>query len=247
VSRAPSPGRDDASGRAQSHVVGVVLLLGLSAIALGGLTAAVGTVVDRQTAHADAERVATDLAALDPVATTGDRTVPVRFSEGDVAVEPRDLRVLDDGTVVERVAVDALVWESGDRRVASLAGAVVRGDAGRAWLEREPPVVAGPDVVVVGAVTLDADGAGSLGGTGGVRARLRTDVAHDRTNLSGGEWAVAIETATPGPFERYAERIGADTRVESVDGDGVDSVVVEFDGTRRGYLVVHDLNLEVGP
>jgi hypothetical protein len=231
--------------RAQSHVVGAILLLGLTVVALGGLTATVGGVVDDQSSRADAARVATGLDdALRPVETTGHRRGTVRFSAGHLGVAERQLRVHESDSLLVEVDGDALVFEGGDRRVASVAGAVVRGRPGNAWLVRDPPIVAGPDAVVVGAVRLG--GAGRVGGTGGVTVPLRTNVSHERTAHGAGNYSVAVETATPGVFERYAQRFDASTEVRDIDGDGTPSVVIDFDGTRLGYTVVHDLRLEVG-
>jgi hypothetical protein len=84
----------------------------------------------------------------------------------------------------------------------------------------------------------------AVSGTGATT--LRTNVTHARTDLGRGTFAVAVETATPGPLASWFEARGATARVEDVDGDGVPSVVARFDGERRTYLVVHDLNLEVG-
>jgi len=70
-------------------------------------------------------------------------------------------------------------------------------------------------------------------------------VSHTRTDLGTGEFVVAVETATPGPFERYFEGQNASVSRADFDGDGVESVVAEYPGQRRGYLVVHDLSLEV--
>lgn len=239
------PPRREGRTRGQSHVVGAVLLLGLTVIALGGLTAAVGTIVEDQTARADAARVADDLDhALRPVETTGHREGAVRFTAGSVDVREREIRVFESGSSVAEVEADALVFEEGDRRVGAVAGAITRGQSGNAWLEREPPVSAGEDVLVVGAVRLN--GSGGAGGTGGVSVPIATNVSHGRVDLGDGEFAVAIETETPGAFERYAESFDADTRVNDLDGDGTPSAVIEFDGTRQGYLVVHDLRLEVG-
>lgn len=229
--------------RGQSHVVGVVLLLALTAVALGGLTAAVGGVVDEQTARADAAGVAADLdAAIRPVETTGVRRSHVDFADGRLGVEGRELRILNESGVVAVVRTDALVWRGGDHRVAVVDGAVVRGTTGRAWFDRDPPITSGPGVLIVGAARLN--GSGSVAG-GDVTARVRTTVSHDRVRLGNGTYRVAVETTTPGPFERYAERIGATATRRSFDDDGVDSVVLAFDGQREAYLVVHDLRLEV--
>lgn len=244
--RDPGTGaRSATTCRAQSHVVGAVLLLGLTVIALAGLTAAVGGVVEDQTARADAARVTEDLDdAIRPVETTGHRTESVRFAAGQLGLKHRQLQLFKNGSNVATFDTDALVFESGDRRVATTAGAIARGRPGNTWLERDPAIAAGPDAVVIGAVSLN--GSGGVGGTGGVSAPLATNVSHERSDVGPGEYTVAIETGTPGAFERYAEAFDADVDVQDLDGDGTPSVVIEFRGSREGYVVVHDLRLEVG-
>lgn len=234
--------------RAQSHVVGVALLLGISVVALGGLTVGVGELVDAQTASADATRVANGLdSALEPAATTGPRTEHLQFTGGTLTTAPRTVRLLRDGTVVATIAVDALVFESADRRVAFLGGAIVRGDASNAWFARDPLVTASERnaVLAVGAPRLGA-GDVAVSGGGGTAVTLRTNVTHDQRSLGTGQYAVAIETETPEPFERYFTDQNATTTRRAFDDDRTDSVVARYSGDRRGYLVVHDLLLEVG-
>lgn len=236
----------DGRSRAQSNVVGVALLLGLAVISLGVLTAAIGAVVADNAASADARRVAGDLdAALAPVEATGPRTGRVSFTDGRLYTVQRDLRVLNRSGVLRRVEVGGLVFRSGNRRVAYVAGAVVRGPPGNAVLDEPPPVTASSGeggVLVVGASRLN--GTGAVAGAD-VTATLRTDVRHRRTALGNGTYRVAVETSTPGPFERYLSRRGATVERRDLDGDGVPSVVARFRGERVGYLVVHDLDLEV--
>lgn len=242
--RRSAGGRADRS-RAQSHVVGAALLLGLTVIALAGITAAVGGIVEDQTGRADAARVADDFDdALRPVETTGHRTGAVRFTAGQLGVRGRQLRVHNSTNVTAVVQTDALVFEGDGRRVASVAGGTVNGVPGNALLERDPPISVGPDVVVVGAVMLN--GSGGVGGSGGVTAPLHTNVSHKRVALGNETFTVSVETATPEPFERYGTDLGAETAVEDLDGDGVPSVRMTFPGDRQGYLVVHDMRLEVG-
>jgi len=237
--------------RGQSSVVGVALLVGAAVVSLGALTAGVGLVVEEHAARADVARVAADLdGAIDPVETTGRHRGRVSFTDGTLRTAERDLRVLDatDGRVLERVDVGALVFESGERRVASVSGAVVRGRGEGATLRTPPPVTASSGdggVLVVGAARLGG-GRVAVSGNGGTTATLRTNVTHTRTDLGRGTFAVALETATPVPFASWFADRGARTRVEDLDGDGVPSVVARFEGERRAYLVVHDLNLEVG-
>jgi hypothetical protein len=237
--------------RGQSSVVGVALLVGLTVVSLGALTTGVGMIVEEHASRADAARVAADLdAAVTPVETTGRHRERVAFADGSLRTVERDLRVLDatDGEVVERVRVGGLVFESGDRRVASVSGAVLRGRGEGATLRTPPPVTAstgGGGVLIVGAAPLGTDSV-TVSGSGGTTTTLRTNVTHARTDLGRGTFAVAIETATPDPVASWFAEQGARTRVEDIDGDGVPSVVARFEGERRAYLVVHDLDLEVG-
>lgn len=234
--------------RAQAGVVGVALLLGVTVVALAGVTAGVGTVVDGTTASADAARVSSGMdAALRPVETTGPHEGTVRFASGRLTTVDRQLRVLESGSVVETVAVDGLRFTTGDRRVASVGGALVRGKSGSAWVERDPPISASGGsggVLVVGAAKLDADHV-SVSGEGAA-VTLATDVSHHRTDLGTGRYAVALETATPGALARAFRADGATVSRRDVDGDGLVSVVATFPGRRDAYLVVHDMNLEVG-
>jgi hypothetical protein len=237
----------DSRGRGQSSVVGVALLLGATVLALGVLTASVGTLVSDHATRADAERAAADMDdALRPVETTGHRTGEVRFAEGSLETVERDLHVLKNGTHERTVPVGGLVFARGDRRVRSVAGAVVRGREGTAWPVDGPPVVGSEstEVLVVGAAALNASG-GAVGGDR-VRAELATNVSHDRTYLGRGTYAVAVETRVPRAFATaFRERGATGIDRRDIDGDGLPSVVATFPGTRRGYLVVHDMRLEV--
>lgn len=229
--------------RGQANVVGVALLLGLTVASLGVLTAGIGAVVQDNAATADTRRVATDLdGALRPVEVTGRHQGRVSFAEGRLRTVERDLRVLNESGVVRRVRVGGLVFTAGDRRVAFVAGAITRGPRSGAALFSPPPVTVGPDVLVVGAPRLN--GTVAVAGDD-VTTTLRTDVTHERSRLGNGTYRVAIETESPGPLARRFERQGATVTRRDIDGDGVPSVVARFPGTRRGYIVVHDLNVEV--
>lgn len=234
--------------RGQSHVVGIALLLCISVVALGGLTVAVGSLIESQTASADATRVADDLeGALQPASTTGESTASVRFADGTLSTTERDLRVRRNGTRVDTLAIDALVFESDDRRVAYLAGAVVRGTGGNAWLHTEPLVTASDrtDVLAVGAPRLGADRT-ARAASGATTTTLSSNVSHTRRFLGPGRYTVAIETVTPQPFVRYFNEQNTTVTRRDIDGDGIESVIATYSGRRTGYLVVHDVSLEVG-
>jgi flagellin-like protein len=235
--------------RGQSNVVGVALMLAVTVVALGGLTASVGTVLQESAATADADRAATDLDdALDAVETTGSHRGRLSLTDGTVTVEQRELRVLDASGVVATVPVDALVVETGSQRAVYQAGAILRDTGAGSHLYEPPPVTASSGdggVLVVGAPVLNASGERVVA-AGGTTVVLDTDVTHDRTRLGNSTYSVAVETTAPDAWRRHFRRQGATiSATVDYDGDGVDSVVARFEGTRTGYLVVHDMRLEV--
>ncbi|MBX0286278.1 type IV pilin [Halomicroarcula sp. F28] len=235
------------TGRAQSHVVGIVLLLGITTIALGGLTTVVGSIIDGQTATADERRVANALdSEFRPVEQTGPNRVDVQFSEGELATVDRQLRILNTSGVRREVDIGGLVYTSGANRVGFVGGAITRGKPGNAWLVRGPPVTVtrDTDTLVVGAVTLGERGS-TVSGSGGVTARLRTNVTHNRTALPRADYRIAIETATPDPVARYLRERGLSTSTRDIDGDGVPSVIAGVAGQQELQLVVHRTNTEV--
>jgi hypothetical protein len=245
----PADGTDrGANRRAQSNVVGVALLLGITVLSLAGLTAAVGTVVEHHAAEADATRVAAQLDdGLDPVETTGPRRIRVAFGSGRLETVRRDIRVLDSTGVRRRIRAGGLVYRNGDHRVAFAAGAVVRGRGAESSLVDPLSITATREaggVLVVGAPRLNATGQ-AIAGTRGVTATLRTNVSHERTALGDDTYSVAVETDAPNAIERSFLRLNASVTRRDFDGDGVESVVGQFSGRRTAYLVVHDLDLEV--
>ena len=233
--------------RGQSHVVGVALLLGVAVLALGGLTAGIGALVSANAASADTARVADELGgALDPAETTGHDSGRLRFASGQLRTVDREVRILDASGVHRTVDAGGLVFEAGNRRVAYVADAVVRGTGESTWLHEPPPVTATADgdVAVFSVAQLDA-GNVTVGGTGGSTVRLRTNVSHRRQALGRGTYGVAVETEAPAALARWFRERNATVSRRDFDGDGTESVVARFPGTRTGYLVVHDVDLEV--
>ncbi|MEF8779973.1 MAG: hypothetical protein V5A46_04785 [Haloferacaceae archaeon] len=232
--------------RSQSEVIGVALLLGIAVVSLGVLTLTIGAALEENAAAADANAVATGLErGIAPVTTTGTREATISFSDGTLRTADRTVRVLEDGEPVSERDVGTLVYETDDHRVVSLCGAVVASRSGYARLRDGPPIAASPGVLLVGIVDLRPGEPVSHGGTGTSVLTLRTTVSHERTDLGTGEYAVAIETATPDAWRRELERQGADASVESFSGDDERSVVARFEGERTGYVVVHDVDVEV--
>lgn len=207
--------------RGQSNVVGALLLLGLTLLSLGAITVGVSEIVDRQATNADVSRVADGLdSTLRPAETTGVRTGSVAVGRGRFRLDERDVRVWRDGVRVVDQSANALTFETGDRAVTFLAGALVLRGPGWARLYRPPGIATGSDVLVVGLPVTTGDV--SLGVDGGVRVDLRVEVTHDRRDLGTGRYRLAVETET-----------------RDLDGDGVPSVVAYFEGERAGYVVLH--------
>ncbi|MEA5388117.1 type IV pilin [Haloarculaceae archaeon H-GB11] len=234
--------------RAQANVVGVALMMGVTVVALAGITASVGTVVDDVTARGDVNRVASQMDdALRPIETHGTHEGTIRFTDGRVHTVERELRVLDGSAVVATVDVDGLVFSAGDRRVRYVGGALVRGRGDDAWSEQGVPVTASPGsggVLVVSAAKLNASHTSVSGSS--AATTLHTNVTHERRSLGSGAFSVAVETSVPDPLVRDFEADGASVSVRDIDGDGTVSVVARYPGTRDATLVVHDMRLEVG-
>lgn len=237
--------------RAQSHVVGVSLMIAVTVLALGGLTITVGEVVQSGASTAEADRVADGMATVaDPSEVVGGAQAELRFGDGSLRVENRTVRVIDaDGNDTRAFHSDALVYEVDDYTVVGASNAVLRAASGGATMVSEPSIVADREpggVLVVGAPEIDGPDV-AIGTTGSARVGLRTTVTHDRIELGEQRVQVAVETAYPRPWANYFEGLGATVvdRRASYPGDRHDSVVAEFAGERQTYVVVHDAEMEV--
>ncbi|WP_136717982.1 DUF7289 family protein [Halorientalis salina] len=233
--------------RGQSHVIGVAVLMGITVIALAGLTAGIGTLVESNAASADSTRVADDLStALEPVETTGHHRGEVGFTDGRLRTVEREVRILNETGVVRRVDAGGLVFEAGDRRVSYVDDAIVRQSGTNTWLHEPPSLTTGRDggVLIASVARLNASDV-AVSGERSSAVTLATNVSHERTELGTDTYGVAIETKTPRPLERWFRERNATVSRRDFDGDGVESVVGRFPGNRTGYLVVHDMHLEV--
>lgn len=229
--------------RGQAAVVGVALLLAVTVVAVGVLTAGVGTVVDERADRAALDAAASELrAAFTPAAAAGPGGTTLDLPPGTLDTVPREVRVYRDGSLVATVQARALVFRRGGGSARLLAGRVVATDGG--WTEpyRSPPLVAGgegrPLAIRVPRFTSEVD-------AGGGTRRAEVDARHRERDLGRGRFSVAVETSTPGAWTLYFERRGATTERRDVDGDGVPSVRATLPGTHRGVLVVHSLAVTV--
>ena len=243
--RRPADRRD----RAMSSVVGVALLLGVTVVSLGVLTAGIGAVVGDGATSIAADRAATDLESALGARGAGVREVDVRFADGRLRPLDRTVRVFDDDGEVASVAANGLELTTDDRRVAFVDGGVAVGPPGNARLRGGPSVAVSDDAVLLSVTRLDVTSVSTVTASGRATVRLRTDVRHRRTDLGeiDDDRRFAVETSTPGAWERaFADRAGVtvlDRRDD--DGDGVPSVAFDLPPSRTLRLVIHEVRVEV--
>ena len=225
--------------RGQAHVVGVALLAALTVVAVATMTAAVGTVVEERADAAAADRVATGFEDALAPRGAGPRETHVPTPGGGVRTVDRQVRLLAGETTLRSFEAGGLVYAAGDSRVAFVGGGVARGRPGSATLVDRPPLAVRNGTLLVGVTTL---GAPPGRATDAPTAVVRTNVTHERLRREGGDTRIAVETRTPGAWERALD---APTTTRDLDGDGVPSVVVDPVGDRRLSLVVHGLDATV--
>ncbi|WP_338741156.1 DUF7289 family protein [Haloplanus salilacus] len=227
--------------RGQSAIIGVAVLLAVTVVSITALTVAVGSVVDESATAAESRSVASAMGDALDTERSGphERRLPV--AEGRLRTVERTVRLLDGTEPVVERSVGGLVYAAGDHRVRYVAGGTVRDTGSGARLHTPPPVSTRNRALFVGLPVLDADAVAVDGD-----AVLRTNVTHERRRLSGRGFGLAVETRTPGVWERRFDAVGATTTRRSFDDDGVPSVVARFPDVEEVYLFVHDLNVEVG-
>ncbi|MFB6091012.1 MAG: flagellin-like protein [Halobellus sp.] len=238
--------RSSAPDRAQTAVVGVAILLGLTVLAVAGLSAAAGSIVEGGAASAAATRVADDLeTALGPA--SGPRATTLELGAGSVRVVNRSVWLFDEGGVVWAGHAGAVVYADGGHRVTGFAGAVVHRDDRGSRLLAPSRLAPANGTLYLGVPVLNASGADGVA-TGGHRidVTLRSDARARRFDLPRGRYRVGFETEHPGAWERHLRERGATTTRRDVDGDGTPSVVAAFDAPRTVHLIVHDVRLRVG-
>lgn len=228
--------------RGQSSIIGVAVLLAVTALSLGVLTAAAGTMIEGGVTAADASRVADDLAHVD---TVGPSATRIEFSSGTFSVVPRSIRLLQGEVPIVEVEADAFVYETGSRQATLLGGTVVRKTDSSAQVTGPVPVVAGDERVLVDVVALNATGTSAAGGTDPTAVTVRTDPSHSYQTFDAATYGVAIETESPGAWERAFEGTGTVAPRQDFDDDGVPSVVIQFSGEPVVDFAIHDLRAVV--
>ena len=259
--------------RGQSHVVGIALLLGITVIALAGLTAGIGSLVGHNAASADAERVADALDdAHAPSETVGTRNTELPVGSGVIGTEQRTIRLFGinrsadppplgslnpEHNATEQLAgleTDTLVYENEHRTVRTEAGAIlVGGDSTRMY--RSPPIHVDSrddEPLLLGLSDVDADVPSLSVGERGARLSVTTAVEHERQSLSADEYRIAVETAHPDAWLRHFGDDIPTTTTDDLPGGNESTadnettvVVAAVPGNRPAYLVVHRSTLGV--
>ncbi|KAB1192332.1 hypothetical protein GJR96_02290 [Haloferax sp. MBLA0076] len=230
--------------RAQSNVVGAALLLGIGVVAIGLLTASVGTLVDAQVTTADADAATNGFASLrDGVFAGGNSTHPVRVSDGQLSRVNRTVRVVAEQGANRTYDADGYVATFGDHRIAFVGGAVVRGTGNNSRLVTPVPFSIAGDAAFLPLPTLTASSTDGGGLDGGSVLRARTTRRID--DFPSDEYAIAVETTTPRAWERAFQRRGFNATQTDLDGDGIPSVVATAPDERTLTVATYDLTVVV--
>ena len=201
----------DSRDRAQSEVIGTVLLIGLTITAVGA-TVAIGSVAldDAQTS-ADVQRVEGAMTQVDSktslVAHGGSTSQRVRLDPGSTANARIDgdagrMRIeveTEDGDVEARnVTLGAVVYERGDDRVAYQGGGVWRATEGGSWMVSPPEFHYRGDTLTLPLVTIDGENGRFRDSAVVTRNASRPDQLFPNENVSnpllGGNVTVTVES-----------------------------------------------------
>ena len=232
----------DAAGRAQSEVLGTVLLLGLTVAVVGSTVALGGAALDDTQRTADLQRVEGAMTQLDSkaslVAHGESPSQRVSFGTGgggDLSVDHDAGRMViaENGTGDEIVnaSLGALVYERDGTRIAYQGGGVWRSDGNRSRMVSAPEfhyrtrTLTVPLVTITENATVDGDGVVLSSGGSPVQRVSENPVTDDiRVTVTGDYhegWAAFFESRTD---TRIVERGNGSVTVllrSELRGDGV--------------------------
>jgi flagellin-like protein len=155
--------------RAQSEVIGVVLLLGLTITAVGITVGLGSTALADVQSSADVQRIEGAMTQVDSkaslVAHGGSTSQRVRLDpsqDADVRVdgEAGEMRIeveTEDGTDTKNVTPGAVVYERGDDRVAYQGGGVWRSNGDGSWMVSPPEFHYRGDTLTLPLVTIEGN------------------------------------------------------------------------------------------
>lgn len=248
TSLAPDTDTDRAQTRGQSAIIGVALLLGLTIVSVGVLTAGSGILVDEAAQGADAQRVADRLVtAYNPTTLEGTTTLSLAPTGGQFTTAERRITLRRFGEVVATFETKALRFDRGGHHVIVLGQAIIRGQADRARFVREPGLVTvfgaeGERTLSVSVIALT----GQVDQTMTQQQRLRLPLrgSHERRDPGAGGYTISIESATPELWEEYLADIALSVRIVGDDGSETKLVIAELGRVSRARLIIHQVEIK---
>lgn len=247
-SRTAEPEQVRTVPRGQSAVIGVALLLGLTIVSVGVLTAGTGMLVDEAAQGADANRVADRWAtAYNPTTLEGTTTLSIALTGGQFTTKERRITVRRFGDVVGTFETNVLVFEEGDHQVTVIGQAVVRGQAGRARFVRNPSLVTvfgSEDDRTLSISIVALSGQVDKGVRSQTPLRLQLTGSHERRDPGAGRYTISIETATPKIWVDYLADLARSVRIVGDDSSQTKLVVAELGQVSRARLIIHRVEVE---
>ncbi|ERG99465.1 MAG: hypothetical protein J07HQX50_00611 [Haloquadratum sp. J07HQX50] len=234
--------------RGQAAVVGVALLLGVTVVAISGLTATTGSIVADGIAVADLDRVSGQL--QHSLATTNyPKRTEIRLTRGQLQVANRSIWLLEGGSIQWAGHAGAVIYTDGPRELVAFGGTVVQATPESVSQRGQPRIATAPDSLYIGVPLLDTSGLDAVSTSGHqLSVGLTATVESDQTMLAPATYAVGIETDYPEVWAKALTATGASTTTQrDIDGDGIVSVIGHFEQPRAVHLVRHivEIQLEV--
>lgn len=228
--------------RAQSAVIGVALLMVITVVSIGVLTAGTGVLVDEAGRNADVQRV-TDrlLEGYEPRTLLGGSTISLPVTGGTLETVPRTIEIRRAGSPVEIFETAGIRYRRAGHSVTAVGQAILRDRGGRARFIREPRLVrvfesGGKRVLSISVVLVEDTLDHTVHRAG--EQRLTVMATHERRMLEPGRYAIALETTAPEAWERALEDLAKWIRIEERGEDGRYRLLVEFGRVHEVRLVV---------
>lgn len=248
------------SHRGQTNTAGLALLILLVVLALGALTAGIGSVIHTGATAVETERVADELGeAIDPAPETASETT-VEIGAGTVTTDQRSVRVIDGETasftpgnqtveVIDHQMASVVDYTIDDRQATVFGGGVFLDDGDGSRLHTRPGLIADEDpggFLIVGVPQIQAPQS-VLAEPGEPTVTVQTAVEPDRRVVGTQQYYLGIETEHADAWAQYLEELGATvvTTNARFDEDQHDSVVATFSGNRTVEIIEYRIELEV--